>query len=76
MLQRLERSDLYKNNASRCHPTACEDGTPRKKARSQALRQAKDMNSARERLFVVGRPSWPTDEDHTTSHRVRQEDAD
>jgi hypothetical protein len=35
--------------------------SPRRKKRERAMRVAKDIDSARERQMVVGRPSWPTD---------------
>ncbi|CAB9498630.1 dependent helicase HRQ1 [Seminavis robusta] len=76
MLQRLKQSDRYKANvkASEEEPETRErptndDGTPRKKRRTQALRHAKDLDSARGRLFVVGRPSWPTDQDNMPGNR-------
>jgi DEAD/DEAH box helicase domain-containing protein len=74
MVQRMQQSDLYKKNAKVTKAGIVEqgmsdDGTPRKKARTQAMRHAKDLQSARERLFVVGRPSWPTDEENMPSNR-------
>lgn len=35
--------------------------TPRKKLRARALESAKDLDNARKRQIVVGRPSWPLD---------------
>lgn len=35
--------------------------SPRRKKRERAMRVAKDIDSARERQVVVGRPSWPMD---------------
>lgn len=77
MLKRLHQSDLYKDTATpktleRNQPM--EDSTPRKKARAQALRHAKDMAAAKERLFVVGRPSWPTEQDDTPGRRQERGD--
>lgn len=76
MLKRLMQSDLYKDVANAKESvkvtSSTERGTPRKKARAKALRHAKDMASAKERLFVVGRPSWPTDEDTMPSRRQEQ----
>ena len=81
MLQRLEASEPYQANLKSTHDISAQrpspelrDGTPRKKARSRALEEAKDLNSARERLFVVGRATWPTAEDHAPG--FRQENAD
>lgn len=69
MLKRLQQSEQYKDNRSSRESPINEASTPRKKARTQALRHAKDMSSAKERLFVVGRPSWPTDDDTMSSRR-------
>lgn len=46
--------------------------SPRRKKRERALRNAKDLVSARDRLVVVGRPSWPMDR----SDGPRQEKTD
>jgi ATP-dependent helicase YprA (DUF1998 family) len=50
-------------------PNACsqkrlssdESTSPRRKKRERAMRAAKDIDSARGRQVVVGRPSWPMD---------------
>jgi hypothetical protein len=36
--------------------------SPRRKRRQRALRVAKDIEGARRRQTVVGRPSWPMDQ--------------
>jgi len=46
---------------SRCIEDTSDVLSPRRKAREKAMRKAKDISSARERLVVVGRPSWPMD---------------
>ena len=38
------------------------EDTPRRLARKRALEFAKDLESAKKRSVVVGRPSWPADE--------------
>ena len=38
------------------------DDTPRRLARKRALEFAKDLEAAKKRSVVVGRPSWPADE--------------
>ena len=64
-LELIQRTDLYKKNlASVTTPTGrCSnvDITPRRKARERALTNAKELLSASQRQFVIGRPSWPTD---------------
>ena len=73
MLKRLMQSDPYKDIANAMEAVSVEvTETPRKKSRDKALRHAKDMTSAKERLFVVGRPSWPTDEDTMPGRRQEQ----
>ena len=47
-----------------------EDGTPRRNKRKRALRAAKEMRPARDRQFVVGRPSWPLDGDDFIGRQV------
>jgi DEAD/DEAH box helicase domain-containing protein len=84
IIQRIQETDLYKQFASTVtdessaqegdgqpHSTQPEKPmTPRRKARSKALRSAKEMRSARDRQFVVGRPSWPLDGDETGFRQV------
>ena len=71
MLERIKQTDKYKRNTGKdsemnntsagcCdEPKEC---TPRRKARDKAMRKAKEMHSARDRQFVVGRPTWPLDD--------------
>lgn len=48
--------------------------SPRRKARAAALRDAKNLKSARERQIVVGRPTWPLDEVGREHGRVEKSD--
>lgn len=43
---------------------ASKSNTPRRKARAKALDLAKDIQAARDRSIVVGRPAWPLDGEH------------
>jgi DEAD/DEAH box helicase domain-containing protein len=67
MLERIKSTDFYKQNAAIGQDEPAKrkvdslDTTPRRKARRRAMEQAKEMHSARQRQFVVGRPSWPLD---------------
>lgn len=68
MLDQIKRTALYQENV------AAVDGeklgnemTPRRRARLKALKTAKEMHSARERQFMVGRPSWPMDQEASRS---------
>ena len=85
MLGRTQQTHLYKQNArstqldsSREDSTLDEltslstkkDITPRRKARQRALQTARDMQSARDRQIVVGRPSWPLDGDEVQGRQV------
>jgi DEAD/DEAH box helicase domain-containing protein len=45
--------------------------TPRRKARERALREAKQIKPTKERGVVLGRPSWPTDEDGPGGRQVQ-----
>lgn len=67
MLERIKLTEVYQkhaktefneSNGKKVEPIQT---TPRRKARIQALKQAKEMHSARNRQFVVGRPAWPLD---------------
>ena len=40
------------------------DLTPRKRKRKKKFQDAYDLDSAQKRHIVVGRPSWPTDQNH------------
>jgi ATP-dependent helicase YprA (DUF1998 family) len=84
IIQRIQETDLYKQFANAASDEASAKGdegqphstqsekpiTPRRKARSKALQSAKEMRSARDRQFVVGRPSWPLDGDETGFRQV------
>jgi DEAD/DEAH box helicase domain-containing protein len=68
MLHRIKTTDLYKQNtdmdteeSSVSSGKVQVDTTPRRKARQKAMQKAKELSSARDRQFVVGRPSWPLD---------------
>ena len=79
MLKRIKQSAEYRENSvapqadavleckspsrGRKRTGATDVGTRRKRARDQALRNAKNLSSARDRQIVVGRPSWPLDEE-------------
>jgi len=54
--------------------SAAEMTSPRRKARAAALRDAKNLKSARKRDIVVGRPSWPLDEVGREQGRVERVD--
>lgn len=73
MLDRIRTTDLFKKNSElvgrkeesgdieRPKRKAEQMTSPRRKARAAALRNAKNLKSARQRDVVVGRPSWPLD---------------
>lgn len=63
-LQIIRRTEMYQQAAGHdVHVQAQEnttnDTTPRRKRRNRSLQKAKEMHGARERQFVIGRPSWP-----------------
>ena len=78
LLKRIEQTDLYLENVNEaaeekarnatCTPerqekrTKVVSETPRRLSRKRALEHAKDLESAKRRGSVVGRPSWPADE--------------
>jgi ATP-dependent helicase YprA (DUF1998 family) len=81
MLNRLQSTELYKSNAGEVEENVAsreagtksspsDIGTPRRKARSKAMAHAKEMRSARDRQFVVGRPSWPMDSGNTENRNI------
>jgi DEAD/DEAH box helicase domain-containing protein len=76
IIQRIQETDLYQQFAKAAteDPNASKAAdspiTPRRKARSKALEKAKEMRSARDRQFVVGRPSWPLDGDERQFKQV------
>ena len=59
MLLRLKQTELYKQNLQESKDET--ETTPRRMMRNKKMKQAKELHSARERSFVVGRPSWPLD---------------
>jgi hypothetical protein len=78
LLERMQKTDLYKRNALELDEADEESSfsllgaakkrknqetlsSPRRKRRERALREAKDIENARQRQMVVGRPSWPMD---------------
>eukprot|EP00977_Amphora_coffeiformis_P019389 scaffold7213_cov166-Amphora_coffeaeformis.AAC.5 len=64
MLERIKLTDLYKNNEKMWLETKkpplspSRNLTPRRKARYNALKKAKEMKMAQSRQFIVGRPSF------------------
>jgi DEAD/DEAH box helicase domain-containing protein len=67
MLQRIRTTDLYKGTIALDSTDFGDnkegvDTTPRRRARQNAMRQAKELHSARDRQFVVGRVTWPLDQ--------------
>lgn len=72
MLDRIRKTQIHQSFVSlgqKGKESSSEiDTTPRRKARCKAMKEAKEMHSARQRQFVVGRPSWPLD-----THRSKQE---
>lgn len=62
LLSRLQSTALYQQNLKSSQTNSQNLLTPRRQARRQAVRNAKEMHSARDRQFVVGRVSWPLDE--------------
>jgi hypothetical protein len=53
-------------------PSVADVTSPRRKARAAALRDAKNLKSARDRQIVVGRPTWPLDEIGREQGRVEK----
>lgn len=82
LLKRLKQTRLYKMNAgSKLEGGSKEESSKvarqmdardvtslRRKARERAMRNAKDICSARNRQIVVGRPSWPMDPSQGPRH--------
>ena len=68
MLERIKSTDLYKSTSALdteeafLHMKDEVDTTPRRQARHQAMQHAKELNSARDRQYVVGRVAWPLDQ--------------
>jgi ATP-dependent helicase YprA (DUF1998 family) len=65
MLRRIRETQIYQDYTSleqEGRKASLEnDTTPRRKSRNKAMKEAKEMHSARQRQYVVGRPSWPLD---------------
>jgi DEAD/DEAH box helicase domain-containing protein len=65
MYDRIKATSIYKRNlesATTKKPIDVVQAlTPRREARKKALRKAREIEKARVRQFVVGRPSWPMD---------------
>lgn len=69
MIDRIKETSLYKSSSKAITNYTEEasvkvqplDTTPRRKARQKAMQKAKEMQSSRDRQFVVSRPSWPLD---------------
>jgi ATP-dependent helicase YprA (DUF1998 family) len=61
-LELIKLTKMYLNNAGSDASERKDDTTPRRKARDVALQKAKEMQNASERQFVIGRPTWPLDE--------------
>jgi len=83
MLQRLEKTELYKEKVNEMLNQASAEGSradsevspnyhkerkekdlfgsPRREKRKRAMRAAMDIDPARPRQLVIGRPSWPMD---------------
>ena len=61
-----ETNDINASTSSGASPdrptNKITEDTPRRLARKRALEFAKDLESAKKRSVVVGRPSWPADE--------------
>ena len=80
MLERIRRTDLYKANEKLWKETKgppsspSRNLTPRRKARYEALKKAKEMKHAMHRHYVVGRPGFVRTEggslysDHQQEH--------
>jgi DEAD/DEAH box helicase domain-containing protein len=70
LLKRMEQTEVYKlnknendavgNNEEKKH-VATYIASPRTIKRQRILRAARDMEPARQRQMVIGRPSWPMD---------------
>lgn len=70
LLERMEQTELYKlnekendtleSNGEKQHVTK-EITSPRTRKRQRTMRAAKDIDPARQRQMVIGRPSWPMD---------------
>jgi DEAD/DEAH box helicase domain-containing protein len=88
MRQRLDESGLFTYDATSTSSALCTSpdrattsfkrgtsnaNTPRRKARAKALDIAKDIQTARDRSIVVGRPAWPLDDERGTDKQEKPE---
>jgi ATP-dependent helicase YprA (DUF1998 family) len=73
MLKRIKETQIYQQHTSPEKEggiaSSENDTTPRRKARSKAMKEAKELHSARQRQYVVGRPSWPLDNGHSKQEK-------
>ena len=64
LLERIKTTELYKRNelawreTKQLPPSPSRNLTPRRKARHEAMKRAKEIRGARTRQFVVGRPCF------------------
>jgi DEAD/DEAH box helicase domain-containing protein len=69
--------DIVKESSSQMPPrkrsVAKEAMSPRRRKRERAMRAAKDMDHARQRQVVVGRPSWPMDRSEGSPRQQQEE---
>ena len=77
MLGRIKLSPLYQKNLLAMEKEKDNEivetevfGTPRRKRRQKALTNAYNLVSARQRNVVVGRPSWATDNAHSSNREA------
>eukprot|EP00557_Chaetoceros_sp_GSL56_P009931 CAMPEP_0176482538 /NCGR_PEP_ID=MMETSP0200_2-20121128/3429_1 /TAXON_ID=947934 /ORGANISM="Chaetoceros sp., Strain GSL56" /LENGTH=1289 /DNA_ID=CAMNT_0017878861 /DNA_START=172 /DNA_END=4038 /DNA_ORIENTATION=+ len=75
VLSRIKMTNKYQNN-TRTTTTSFEVCSPRRRKRERALRKASDLESARKRSIVVGRPSWPADTSSTNGEHIVIEHCD
>lgn len=79
MLERIKSTDLYTNNEKMWLETKqpphspSRDLTPRRKARYNALKKAKEIKMAQSRQYVVGRPGFVRTEGGNRSIEQQQE---
>lgn len=70
VLGRIKMTNLYQHNLQTATTVSLEICSPRRRKRERALRKASDLESARKRSIVVGRPSWPADISSTDGQRI------
>jgi DEAD/DEAH box helicase domain-containing protein len=69
VLGRIKMSSVYNNNTNIASSTGLVS-SPRSRKRERALQNASNLESARKRHIVIGRPSWPTDISSNHGERV------